>query len=142
MRVWRLVREPYASLDGEGARRFGGRWNSPGYPVVYTAADAALTVLEVRVHLDLPLDLLPDDYRLLGIEIGDRKPETGPLLSDPVQCRSFGDRWLHEARSAVLMVPSVIVPESFNVLINPQHPDAHSIRIVSRRAWTFDPRLF
>ncbi len=65
MRLWRLTRAVHADLSGEGARRFGGRWNSPGRPLVYTAAEAALTVLEVRVHLDLPFELLPDDYVLL-----------------------------------------------------------------------------
>lgn len=142
MRLWRLVRAPYAALDGEGARRFGGRWNSPGRALIYTAADAALTVLEVRVHLDLPLELLPDDYVLLGIDTGELEPETGPSMTDPTRCRDFGDRWLREARSALLSVPSVIVPESRNVLINPRHPDAGAIRIAGRRAWTFDPRLF
>lgn len=142
MRLWRLARRPHAALDGEGARRFGGHWNSPGQALVYTAADAALTVLDVRVHLDLPLELLPDDYVLLGIDTAELEPETGPLPTDPAQCRDVGDRWLREARSALLSVPSVIVPESHNVLINPHHPDAAAIRIVSQRSWTFDPRLF
>ncbi|MDX1606947.1 MAG: RES family NAD+ phosphorylase [Candidatus Competibacterales bacterium] len=142
MRLWRLTRAAHAALDGEGARRFGGRWNAPGRAVVYTAADAALTVLEVRVHLDLPLDLLPDDYVLLGIDTGPLEPETGPALTDPDACRDFGERWLGEARSALLAVPSVIVPESSDVLINPRHPDSAAVRLVSRRTWRFDPRLF
>lgn len=142
MRLWRLTRAPYAALDGEGARQYGGRWNSPGRPVVYAAAEAALTVLEVRVHLDLPLELLPDDYLMLGIDTGDLQPESGPVLSDPDDCRDFGDRWLSEARSALLAVPSVIVPESRNVLINPRHPDSAAVGIARRRAWRFDPRLF
>jgi RES domain-containing protein len=69
--AWRLCREPFADLAGEGARRYGGRWNSPGRPNVYAASSAALAVLEVHVHLDLPLDLLPDDYLLLTIELRD-----------------------------------------------------------------------
>lgn len=142
MRLWRLARSPYAELDGEGARRFGGRWNSPGRPMVYTAAEPALAVLEVRVHLDLSLDLLPDDYLLLGIETGDLAPESGPASGDPEQCRAYGDRWLEERRSALLAVPSAILPESYNVLINSRHPEAQAIRIVSRRRWSFDARLF
>ena len=85
MRLWRLTRAVHADLSGEGARRFGGRWNSPGRPLVYTAAEAALTVLEVlevRVHLDLPFELLPDDYVLLTIDTGELQPEQGPALID------------------------------------------------------------
>jgi len=65
MIAWRLCRRPHATLDGEGARRFGGRWNSPGRPVVYLADHPALAALEVRDHLDLPFDLLPVDYVLM-----------------------------------------------------------------------------
>ena len=54
MRLWRLTRRPFADLEGRGAARFGGRWNRPGRPMVYTTAEASLAVLEVRVHLDLP----------------------------------------------------------------------------------------
>lgn len=142
MRLWRLTRAAYAALNGEGARLYGGRWNSPGRAVVYTAAEAALAVLEVRVHLDLPFDLLPDDYVLLTIETGEPRAEEGPALNDPGACRAYGDRWLAERRSALLRVPSVIVPESRDVLINPAHPDALGIHIVQSRPWTFDPRLF
>lgn len=143
MRVWRLCRAPYADLSGEGARRFGGRWNAPGRPVIYAAADPALTVLEVRVHLDLPLELLPDDYCLLSIETGPASCEQAPAtIQDNEHRRDFGERWLVEQRSALLQVSSVIVPESYNVLINPLHPEANLIQIVSQRAFQFDERLF
>lgn len=142
MRLWRLTRAVHADLSGEGVRRFGGRWNSPGRPLVYLAAEAALTLLEVRVHLDLPLELLPDDFVLLTIDIGDLQPEQGPALTDPKECRAYGDRWLAAQRSALLAVPSVIIPESHNVLFNPVHPDAAAVRIVHTRPWRFDPRLF
>lgn len=142
MRLWRLTRAAYAALNGEGARLYGGRWNSPGRAAVYAAAEAALAVLEVRVHLDLPFDLLPDDYVLLAIETGDARVEEGPAPGDSSACRAYGDRWLAEQRSALLRVPSVIVPESCDVLINPSHPDALRIHIVQSRPWTFDRRLF
>ncbi|OFX13501.1 MAG: hypothetical protein A2516_06870 [Alphaproteobacteria bacterium RIFOXYD12_FULL_60_8] len=141
MRLWRLARVPHSALDGDGARVFGGRWNSPGQPMVYCAGSAALAVLEVRVHLDVPLELLPEDYRLFGIEIGNVACEDAPLtaLESP---RSHGDSWLAARHTALLRVPSLIVPEERNVLINPLHPDAQRIQIVSQRAFTFDPRLF
>ena len=74
MIVYRLAKAAFTALDGEGARLFGGRWNSPGRPMIYTAASPSLAVLEVLVHLDLPIDLMPDDYRLLAIEIPDDAP--------------------------------------------------------------------
>ena len=110
--------------------------------MVYLAAEAALTVLEVRVHLDLPLELLPDDYVLLTIEVDELPAEQGPALTAYREYRTFGDRWLAEQRTALLTAPSVIVPESHNVLLNPSHPDAVAVRMVNTRPWRFDPRLF
>lgn len=141
MRLWRLAREAHSALDGEGSRMFGGRWNSPGRPVVYCAGSAALAVLEVRVHLDLPLDLLPEDYRLVAIETGDVGYEDAqPQATETA--RAFGDKWLASGRSAILRVPSVIVPEEWNVLINPHHPHAQHIQVESQRPFQFDARLF
>ena len=141
MRVWRLARQAHAALDGEGARIHGGRWNAPGRPLIYTAGSAALAVLEVRVHLDLALDMLPEDYQLMAIDTGavtiDEAPATA--LDDP---RSFGERWLAENRTAAVRVPSIIVPEDWNLLMNPQHPEAAGIAVVSRRPFRFDTRLF
>ncbi|MEJ0018835.1 MAG: RES domain-containing protein [Acetobacteraceae bacterium] len=140
MLAWRLCRAPFADLSGEGARRYGGRWNRPGRPVVYAASSAALAVLEVRVHLDLPPHLLPDDYRLLTIDLGDLATEVVAAL--PADPAAFGDAWLLERRSAVLQVPSLIVPESANLLLDPAHPDAASARIVDQRSFGFDRRLW
>lgn len=141
MLVWRLARAAHSILDGEGARMFGGRWNSPGRPMVYCAGTAALAVLEVRVHLDLPLDLLPSDYRLFGIDTGTAEIEDAPpdSIANP---RNYGDAWLASGRTALLRITSVIVPEESNVLINPLHPQAQQIQVFSERAFGFDPRLF
>ncbi len=140
MLAWRLCRERYADLSGDGARLYGGRWNSPGRPLVYAASTAALAVLEVRVHLDLPPDLLPDDYTLLTIDLDDLAVETvAELPHDP---RGFGDAWLAAVRMPVLCVPSTIVPESPNLLLNPSHPDAGAGRIVGQRRFAFDRRLW
>jgi RES domain-containing protein len=135
--AWRLCRAPFADLAGEGARRYGGRWNLPGRPIVYAAGNAALAVLEVRVHLDLTPDLLPDDYLLLTIELGDLA--TASLPADPAV---FGDAWLREQRTPVLLVPSVIVPESAAIMLNPVHPDAAQASIIARRRFAFDRRLW
>lgn len=140
MLAWRLCRESFADLSGEGARRYGGRWNAPGRPLVYAASSAALAVLEVRVHLDLPLDLLPDDYVLVTIDLDCMLVEEVPSMPDDPQ--AYGDVWLREQRTPVLQVPSAVVPESSNLLLNPMHPDATGTVIVHRRRFAFDARLW
>ena len=141
MTLWRLTREPFADLHGEGARRYGGRWNSPGRPVVYLSADPSTTVLEVLVNLDLPPELLPSDYVLMGISANDLAVEVHDLASSHAACRTIGDRWLAELRTPLLRVPSVVVEESANYLLNPLHPDASGAEKLSSRSFTFDPRL-
>ena len=140
MRVWRVCRRPFADLSGEGARLYGGRWNSPGRPMVYAAESAALAVLEVRVHLDLDWRVLPDDYVLTAIDAGDLVAET--LAETPVDPRAAGDAWLASGRSALLRAPSFIVPESANVLVNPAHRDAAWLAVASIRPFAFDARLW
>ncbi len=140
MRVWRVCRRPFADLSGEGARLYGGRWNSPGRPMVYAAESAALAVLEVRVHLDLDWRVLPDDYVLMAIETGDLVAET--LAETPADPRAAGDAWLASGRSALLRAPSFIVPESANLLINPAHRDAARLAVASIRPFAFDARLW
>jgi RES domain-containing protein len=138
--AWRLCRAPFADLTGDGARRYGGRWNRPGRSVVYAASSAALAVLEVRVHLDLPPDLLPDDYLLLTIDLRDLAVEE--IVALPVDPAMFGDAWLREQRSPVLQVPSLIVPESPNLLLNPTHPAAARASVIAQRWFVFDQRLW
>jgi RES domain-containing protein len=140
MTAWRVSRRPFADLSGEGARIYGGRWNSPGRPLIYTAENPALAVLEVRVHLDLGPDLIPDDYVLMEIDAGGREvEEVETLPSDPT---AFGDAWLVEGRTPVLRVPSFIVPQSFNLLLNPAHPGSAGISIVGAQPFDFDKRLW
>lgn len=138
--AWRICRALHADLSGTGARLYGGRWNSPGRPLVYAAADAALAVLEIRVHLDLPPHLIPDDYLLVRINCPDLEPET--MLEPPARPRAAGDAWLASGRVALLSVPSFIVPESRNILINPAHTDASRIGIDAMRPFRFDERLW
>jgi RES domain-containing protein len=140
MKVWRVARAPFADLSGEGARLYGGRWNSPGRAMVYTAENPALAILEVRVHLDLEPDLVPDDYVLIEIELGDVPAAVLELApDDPV---AFGDAWLARAAEPVLKAPSFIAPQSFNYLVNPAHSGAAAIHIVSTRPFSFDRRLW
>lgn len=147
--AWRLARAVHADLSGEGARRYGGRWNAPGRPAVYLSENAALPVLEVLVHLDLPPELLPDDYVLLRLDLaplsgdGGAAVEEGPrTLLDERDSRAFGDAWLAEARTPLLRVPSTIVPEAANLILNPRHPLAARLAPPRQRPFAFDPRLF
>ena len=138
--AWRICRRPFADLSGDGARLYGGRWNSPGLPLIYAAETAALAVLDVRVHLDLDWDTLPDDYVLVSIDLGTLIAEAmADLPDDP---RAAGDEWVRSGKSALLRVPSWSVPESCNVLINPLHSDASFISIRSIRPFAFDGRLW
>jgi RES domain-containing protein len=137
--AWRICRLPFADLHGEGARRYGGRWNSPGRALVYLAEHPALAALEVRVHLDLPHDLLPDDYALVEVALPDEPPEEVAAL--PADTVAEGDSWIESARSAVLRVPSALLPRAWNLLLNPRHPRASDARIIATEPFRFDPRL-
>ena len=152
MRVHRLVKARHAAspLDGEGARRAGGRWNPKGLPLVYSSSTLALCALELLVHLDPAA--IPGDLIAIEAEI----PETLPLLqwqpadlpagwrTDAGQpaLQAKGGDWIKQATSGVILVPSVIVPSETNILINPAHPDAAKVFVVARTPFTLDPRLF
>ncbi|KUL96983.1 RES domain protein [Bosea sp. WAO] len=140
MRVWRVCRAAFADLSGEGARLYGGRWNSPGRPVVYTAENPALAILEVRVHLDIEPDLIPDDYVLVEIDLADAVCEEVATL--PNNPRELGDAWLAEGRTPVLKVPSFAAPRSANFLINPAHAGWSSVAVIGHQRFSFDRRLW
>lgn len=150
--VWRLVRPDFADkLDGEGARIAGGRWNSPGRAALYTSANLSLSVLETYVHLAPEMrDNLPV-LAALRISVPDtaglRRVDAEHLATllerpDPlVACQTVGDEWLGRGDDLVLEVPSILVPEENNLVLNPAHPAMADVSIVSTRAFHFDPRL-
>jgi RES domain-containing protein len=109
--------------------------------VIYTAYEPALVVLEVRVHLDLPFELLPDDYVLMEIDAAISFEEVDHIESaaDP---RAIGDAWLASQTSGMMKVPSVLAPHGWNYLINPRHPDARKLSVLSVTPFKFDPRLW
>ena len=147
MRLWRITASEHApGLDGEGARLWGGRWNSPGTAMVYTASSLALALLEIWVHLPPAMrrpDTLPErvsveiDYPdALAIEILGE-----PDWSEPEALRRFGDEWAGSGRTLALSVPSAVIPAERNLLLNPAHPDMASIRVLSVAPFHFDPRM-
>lgn len=148
--AWRIVkaRRHANAFDGEGARLNGGRWNSPGSPVVYTAESAALAALELLVHLGRGLAL--QSYVLVACSF----PETVVLRLDrarlPVNWRSYpapaplqliGDEWINSNASAILEVPSVIIETESNYLLNPRHTDFASLVISEAKPFQLDVRL-
>ena len=145
--AWRLCRAPYADLSGLGAQKFGARWNSPGRAAVYLSAEAALPVLEVLVHLDLPLDLLPTDYVLMRVDLAplgdpaDAIEDATHVPGDGGTARAFGDEWLAGQRTPVLRVRSQIVEEATNLILNPQHPATMVLGEPTTRPFAFDARL-
>jgi RES domain-containing protein len=154
MKVWRISKRRHAAtaFSGEGARLASGRWNPVGVPMVYTSSSLSLAVVEVFVHLDapeapdfvsiaadLPVDeanlqsekqsvlfKLPDDWRKIG----------HPLL------RQMGADWIASGRSLAMPVPSAVVDGEWNILINPAHPNAASIKLELPKPFSFDARMF
>ncbi len=152
MKVWRLCRARHAAtaFDGEGARLYGGRWNHKGLPVVYTSATLSLAALEVLVHHRVPIP--PQDFVTLSAEIPARlKLATIPVQdlpadwqTDPAPKRlqDIGSEWLQRASSLVLAVPSALIAQEFNYLINPRHPDFARLKISAPMAFTLDGRFW
>lgn len=148
--AWRIVKARHAAtaFDGEGARVEGGRWNSPGTPVVYTSQSAALAALELLVHLGraailLAYVLIPctfDDALVTRLDRG-RLPKNWRSYPAPPELQLIGDEWAKGGGSAVLEVPSVVIEADSNFLLNAYHPDFQTIRIMDPRAFEFDLRL-
>jgi RES domain-containing protein len=134
IQAWRLVRSIHldSAMTGEGSRLFGGRWNSPGVPVVYSSEHRSLALLETVVHIrrNTPAPDVGRDYFFLPIQFDESLVEYLPVTSLPIDWRveppspttqSMGDSWVAEARAPILSVPSVLLPEEINYLFNPGH---------------------
>jgi RES domain-containing protein len=148
--AWRIVKQKHSrnAFSGEGARRFGGRWNTPGVSMVYLAQSQALAALEMLVHLDAA-ELLRS-YVIIEVGIDecfisrvDRARLGRNWRSDPppAKLRAIGDAWIAGESSVVLQVPSVLVPAEFNYLVNPRHADFPELRVGKPSRFRFDPRL-
>ncbi|MBI3118209.1 MAG: RES family NAD+ phosphorylase [Candidatus Hydrogenedentes bacterium] len=151
MRVWRLCRAEFASepLAGRGGLHTPGRWHFQGVPIVYNSATLSLAALEVLVHADRICT--PDDFVAIEIDVPDGLPiERVSLRHLPKDWRVYppppvlqrrGQTWLTRGKTAVLQVPSALVPEESNYLINPLHADCRNIKAVTSRPFTMDARL-
>jgi RES domain-containing protein len=148
--AWRIVKRKHArtAFTGEGARLYGGRWNSVGCSIVYTAESQALAALEMVIHLDSS-DLL-DHYILFKIGIDEslvtmiepsELPRNWRVDPPPMKVREIGDSWVTVGTSAVLQVPSAVLPAEHNFLLNPHHSDFSKLLIGRGAHFRFDPRL-
>jgi len=148
--AWRITKRKHlkTAFSGSGARKYGGRWNSPGTAIVYTAQTQSLAVLEMLVHLGGP-ELL-QRYVLIGVEIEERLvreveiselPRNWRANPAPAALRRFGDDWVARGTSAVLRVPSALVPVENNFLINPAHADFRKLVVRDAIGFEFDERL-
>jgi RES domain-containing protein len=148
--VWRITKHKHArtAFSGSGARKYGGRWNSPGIAIVYTAENQSLAVLELLVNLESP-DLL-HKYVLISVDIDESLVtdfEQSHLRRNwrgdppPAGLRKIGDDWVESATSAALRIPSTVVPAENNFLLNPAHPDFGKLVIGKPVAFSLDPRL-
>jgi RES domain-containing protein len=152
MRIWRICRAPYAAeaFGGEGARRFGGRWNSRGVPMVYASTSLALAAIELFVHLEP--GQAPDDLVYLSALLPQGEPartlESGELppawWSDSAldASRALGDAWITARSSLAMLVPSVPIRAEWNVLVNPLHPSSTELEIDPPQPFVFDARMF
>ncbi len=150
MRVWRLAARPYAALDGEGARLYGSRWTSAGLPAVFASSTLSLAALERFVHADPdlePADLLafaieiPDGLAIDSVNLGDL-PRDWRTYPAPPELARIGDAWLRSARTAILSVPSAVVPAERNYVLNPRHADFGRMKAQPPEPFSFDARLW
>jgi RES domain-containing protein len=145
MILWRASN--HTSLDGAGGLRASGRWHNRGKRVVYCAPNPATALLEILVHAEIDIQDIPVTIRYLEIEAPDSiaieslDVSSAGAAWQSEKSRGAGDEWLNSKRTAMLRVPSVIVPATWNVLINPQHSESSGIRIVRTHRHAFDRRL-
>jgi len=149
-RAYRIVKARRAAdaFTGEGARQVGGRWNSPGHPAVYTAESASLAMLEVLVHVDradilsnyVLFEVTFDASLVLGLD-PNRLPQKWTDEASIPRLQTIGDTWIASADSAILKVPSAVVPIEYCYILNPRHPDYSKIKIGKPSPFNFDSRL-
>ena len=149
MQIFRIGDTRHALWDGTGAAMVGGRWNSLGLPAIYGSLSYACSMLEILVHANI--GRIPTTHGYVVADV----PETVPVerhdslslplgwdSDDPSIARRFGDQWLTEGRSVVLVVPSVVAKLEWNAVVNPQHPAAGQLLVSQSQKVIWDQRLF
>jgi len=145
--AYRIASRRHPVFSGRGAAEYGGRWNSPGRPVIYAATSLSLAMLEQLAQTGtgrLPSDQVSVEIAIpdtVSVETADTRHMPGWDALDRRASRAFGDRWLVDTRSCVLLIPSVVVPTEQNVAINPEHPDFRKVTASAPRPLHWDERL-
>ena len=150
MRIFRIADQRHPIWDGTGAALLGGRWNSPGHPVIYGSLSSACAMLEILAHASI--GRIPDTQQIVIAEVPDEdalierhEPASLPEgwdAEDSGVARQLGDDWLAARRSLVLVVPSVVARLEFNAVVNPAHRDFSRVRVSAPEAVVWDRRLF
>ena len=154
MQVFRICKREHGktgeqAMSGEGGLHGSARWHTRGHRIVYTATSTPLATLEIAVNLK-QLKVIPD-YVALEVDVPDDSIITltasvlpagwDALDCEPVVSRAIGDRWLEGEVSLALQIPSVVIPDQYNVLINPRHPDFDQVTFADPIPFPFDPRI-
>ena len=151
LEAFRIVHNRYVknAFDGGGARKYGGRWNSKGTPVIYTAESLSLATLEILVHLE-DASVLNENFSYIKIEFPEmivEIPDNSLFPKDwyknppNISTQIVGDQWVNEDISAVLRVPSSVVMQEYNYILNPAHKDFNKISIESPKKLIIDSRI-
>ncbi len=150
--TYRICKTKYvaAMFDGEGARLYGGRWNSRGTRIIYTAGSLSLAALEMLVHFNNEEILLSysfaaaefDESLILPVEEFGTLPENWSNSPPPLDIQRIGDQWAQSRTSVVLKVPTSVLPVEFNYLINIEHPEFSKVKLGEPQTFTFDERLY
>lgn len=149
MRVYRIAKHRYIEdLTGEGARLYGGRWNNRGTNILYTAESRSLATVEYLVHV--PLQIIPKDLYIAEIYVPETAIERVEIASletnwqdypSPKSIRDIGDKWQKECKALLLRVPSAVIKNEWNILVNPEHRQIKEVKITAIEPYIFDSRL-
>lgn len=144
--IWRIIKAKYAesAFDGEGARLFGGRWNEPGTPMIYTSESLSLAALELLVHLDraTPKFKLVSIQAMIPKNVAIKSLKHLKATENNLKTMQIlGTKWAKSLETAVLQVPSIIIPQESNFLLNPKHPEFKKIKISTAQPFEIDERL-
>jgi RES domain-containing protein len=149
--AWRIAKQTYqfTGSSGEGARIYGGRWNPIGIPVIYTAESLSLATLEIIVHLEREQLLYKRFVKIpvtfessLVFPLSRKKlPKDWASLPPSESTQKIGQKWIERTKHIILKIPSTVIKEEHNYLINPAHPDFSAIEIGKPQRFEFDERL-
>lgn len=149
MKVWRLAKAACTTPNGEGAKKYGGRWNPSGPAVVYTSESVALAAFEALVHAES--DLLPDDFVIMSANIPDtlpirtitpqELPDNWRAIPAPRTLQAIGSEWAQSHHDVGLRVPSAVIPQEWNILLNLSHPEFSTIEWTNEGPFQWDPRM-